>query len=222
MTYVEQIWDDNDPAYPGSAARFGHMEVGIKGAHDQLNTLESIGVAGGLRGEVVPGGEPAVWGPATRTLASAGRTWILRFAPKRAWNITLAAWDVTVAASVDDNTEVAVYTADLSTRLTTSGVLGGKLNGTGIKTAGLTIAIDPTLPVYYVAWKAPVALGGTGASVNARSCNGISTTLFGTTVPVALAGFIDGLSSPLPTSITAASVNWTALNTFPLLALREV
>jgi hypothetical protein len=182
---------------------------------------ESISVAGALRGEIVPTVDPGVWGPATRTLSSAGRTWVMRFSPRRAWSVTLAAWDVTVAASVDDSTEVAVYSADLTSRLSTTGVLTGKLNGTGIKTGTLTQAFDPSL-VYYIAWKAPVALGGTGASVNGRTCNGISTTLFGTTVPTALAGFIDALSSPLPTSITAASVNWTALSTFPLLALREV
>jgi hypothetical protein len=55
-----------------------------------------------------------------------------------------------------------------------------------------------------------------------RTCAGVSATLFGSTVPTALAGFVDGLSSPLPASITPASVNWTSLNVFPLLALREV
>jgi len=224
VPYSEQTWEDYNPAYPAKASRFAYMENGIAAAHDAVDELggfEAIGVAAGLRGEIVPQNEPAVWGPATRTLASAGRTWIMRFSPKRAWNITLVAWDVTVAASVDDNTEIAIYSSDLTTRLSTTGVLAGKLNSTGIKTATLTQAFDPAL-VYHVVWKAPVALGGTGASVNGRTCNGISTTLFGTTVPTALAGFIDGLSSPLPTSITAGSVNWTALNSFPLLALREV
>jgi hypothetical protein len=222
MTYVEQTWGDLNPSYPASAARFTHMETGIADAHDQLGALETVSVAGGLRGEIVPQAYPAVWGPATRTLSATGRTWIFRFSPARAWSITLGAWDVTAFATADDSVELAIYDATLGTRLATSGVTAGKLNATnGIKTVGLTYTFDPSL-VYYVAWKAPVALGGTGASVNGRTCNGVSTTLFGTTVPTALAGFIDSLSSPLPTSITAASVNWTALNTFPLIALREV
>lgn len=219
MTYGQQTWVDNSSVANGS--RMNHLEQGVADAHTILDSAEAISVSAGLRGEIVPQTHPAVWGPASRTLASAGRTWVMRWCPERPWDITLAAWDVTVAASVDDNTEVAIYNAALSSRLATTGVLTGKLNGTGIKTGTLTISVDPTL-VYYVAWKAPVALGGTGATVNGRTCNGISTTLFGTTVPTALAGFIDGLSSPLPTSITAGSVNWTALNTFPLLALREV
>jgi hypothetical protein len=183
---------------------------------------ETISVGGGLRGEVVPAAEPALWGLASRTFSFTGRTWLLRCVPKRTRLVTLARWDVTLAATADDQTEVAVYTGDLSSRIATSGVQSGQLNGLGVKGVNLAVAVDPS-NVYYVAWKAPVSLGGTGATVNGRSCNSTSATqLFGTTVPTALAGFVDGLSSPLPTSINAASVNWTALNTFPFIVLREV
>jgi hypothetical protein len=191
------------------------------GQLDALDTTELVSIAAGLRGEIVPQATPGVWGPAGRTLAASGRTWILRFSPTRAWDVSLARWDVTVQANTDDATEVAVYTADLGTRLSTSGVTGGQLNATGIKGVPLVQSFDPA-EIYYVAWKAPVTLGGTGATVNGRTCNGVSTTLFGATVPVALAGYVDGLSSPLPAAITAASVNWTTLNSFPLLALREI
>jgi hypothetical protein len=191
------------------------------GQLEQFDATELVNVAGGLRGEVVPQVSPGVWGPAGRTLAAAGRTWLLRFSPTRAWDVSLARWDVTVAASADDATEAAVYTADLGARLASSGVQSGQFNATGIKGVPLVQSFDPA-QVYYVAWKAPVALGGTGATVNGRTCAGVSTTLFGSAVPTALAGFVDGLSSPLPAAITPASVNWTALNVFPLLALREV
>lgn len=187
---------------------------------------EAISVAGGIRGEVVPQMDPGVWGPGTRVLnqpGGGGRTYLMRFSPKRAWNITLAAWDVTAFANTDDNVEVAFYSADLTTRLSTSGITAGKLNvSNGIKSVAITQATDPAL-VYYVAFKAPITLLGTGATVNARTCSGVANTLFGTTVPTALAGFIDlTAGAALPTSITAASVNWTAINTFPLIALREV
>ena len=32
MTYTKQTWSDNNPSYPGSAARFTHMEDGILNA----------------------------------------------------------------------------------------------------------------------------------------------------------------------------------------------
>lgn len=33
MTYTKQTWADNNPSFPASAARFGHMEDGIEAAH---------------------------------------------------------------------------------------------------------------------------------------------------------------------------------------------
>lgn len=187
-----------------------------------ISALESISVAAALRGDVIPQSSVGVWGSATRTLTTAARTWILRYSPTRAFIHTLARWDITTAATTDQTCELALYDASLATRIATSGVQAGQLNATGIKGVSFSATVDPSL-VYYLAWTAPVSLlSGTGASVNARTANGVGNTLFGATVPTALAGFIDGLSSPLPTSITAASINWTALNTFPMIALREL
>lgn len=195
---------------------------------DALSGFETVGVTGGLRGEVVPQNTPAVWGVATRALTTAARTWIMRYSPARELVITLAKWDVTVAASTDQTCELALYSGDLTTRLATSGVQAGQLNATGVKGVSISVTVDPAL-VYYWAFTAPVSLlAGTGASVNGRTSNSIPTmNLFcpnpaAPTVPTALAGFIDSLSSPLPTSITAASVSFTTVNTFPLIVLREV
>jgi hypothetical protein len=220
--YVEQTWDDYNPLYPASAARFVHMEAGISDAHEQLAADEPISVAAGFRGEMVPGTEPAVWGTGTRSLGTPGRTHVMRYVPKRAWNLALAKWDVTTAATANDSVELALYNSDLTTRIATSGVQTSQLNALGIKGVPFVVDVDPAL-VYYLAFKAPVTLGGTGASVNGRATSSPNAVLmFGSTVPDALAGFIDGLASPLPTSITAGSVNWTAVTTFPLIALREV
>lgn len=223
MTYVEQVWNDYDPSYPASAARFLHMETGIGDAHDALAALETVSIAGGLRGEAVPAAEPAVWSAASRTIATAGRTWLLRFCPRRTWNITLARWDVTTAASTDDTVEVAIYNSDLTSRIATSGVQSGQLIGTVpiVRGVNITATVTPA-NVYYVAFK-QVTLGGTGATINGRTTNSNTlVTIFGTTVPSVLGGFVDGLSNPLPTSISSGSVTSTAVNTYPLIVLREV
>jgi hypothetical protein len=179
---------------------------------------ESISVAAGLRADIAPS-DPGMFATGSRTLASATNTWLLRFSPKRAWNITLARWEVTAASGTDDSVEVAVYNSDLTSRLATSGVQNGQLNATGVKGVGLTYSFDPAL-VYYIALKPAT----TAATVTGRGPNVGTTwaTLFGTTVPTALAGSISGLSSPLPTSITAASVVWVGVSLVPMIVLREV
>jgi hypothetical protein len=65
------------------------------------------------------------------------RAYAQRFVPTRAMAITLMAFEVTTAASVDDACDVGIYNASL-TRLGSSGATSGKLNTTGVKTCTLT------------------------------------------------------------------------------------
>ena len=188
---------------------------------NMTESLEPVGVAGGLRGEVVPQGVTGIWGPATRTLSANGRTWILRYSPTRNFDITLAAIDLVTVATADDSIEIAVYNSDLTSRLATSGVQAGRLITTlGARTVPLVYSFAANT-VYYIAATMPIGTQH-GAVVSGRATSGRANTLFGAAVPNGLAGFIDAQTSPLPTSITAGSVDWTSLNTFPLIALREV
>lgn len=170
-----------------------------------------------LRGETVPGPYPAVWTNTTRT-ATANRAHIMRWVPVGSWDITLAAFQVTVAASLDDACSVAIYDAGLN-RLATSGAVTGKLNSTGIKTVPLVYSVTAGV-VYYVVFTFG-AIGGTGATVVARATQDVATsTLFGTTKPTGLLAYAD-TAHPAPATITGEAYG-SAIGTAVLIALREI
>lgn len=162
----------------------------------------------GLPGVVAPTGFLS-GSQATGSLTS-GRAYFVRFRPSRPLNITLVAFAVVSAASVDDPCDVGVYDS-AGTRLVSSGSVSGRLNSTGIKTVPLTITL---LPQAYYAGFAVGTIGGTAAQLAVTGAAS-TTQLFGGGVGVALTHFVAAF--PLPASFVASG----PIAACPILALRE-
>lgn len=161
----------------------------------------------GLLGPDIPG-----WNFAAAALAS-GTTYLYKVSPDRDYTITNAWLAVTTASGTDDALEIAVYNDDLTARLATSGSVTGKLNATGVQSVAIEAALKAGTR-YTVAFKA-------ASTASVRFAAWTTATLasaFGTSASALMLAFINGLSTPLPTSIGTPS----AASQVPLLALREV
>lgn len=139
-----------------------------------------------------------------------------RFVAPRNMTITLAAFVLTTASSVDDPIEIGVYDS-AGTLVATSGPAQGKTNGgTGVKTVPLAATLVGG-QVYYVG-VVQATIGGTAAQLQTISApSGSTSQLFGSNVPNGLLGL--GAGAALPGSIAALTFN---AGSCPLVALREV
>lgn len=147
---------------------------------------------------------------------TAGRAYFSRFVPKRNYSITLAAFGLAVAAGANDNVDIGVFDANLTTLVASSGSTAGKLNTTlGTVTVPLTVSLTAGT-CYYVAFSAITPFGGTAAQV--RGINFATTDvpyLFASAAPKMEAAY----ASQFPLANTPSLS--TGISAVPLIALRE-
>lgn len=161
-------------------------------------------------------------GSITTNTMTAARCWLHRFVAPRAMAITLAAFPVTAAASVNDSTEFAIYNSALNSQLGTTGLVAGQLNAgaPAIKTFNFVATVNLIAgTVYYAAWSIPI-VGGTAASnINISLTNVLTSQLFGATIPSVDCANISGIVTALPNDISGQTISPQL--TAPLWAIRE-
>jgi hypothetical protein len=166
--------------------------------------------------------QPGEYAPAlvlgvTTRAASANTAYVMRFVASKRRVITKIAFNVTVAASVDDACDVAIYDKT-GARLGSAGATTGKLNSTGVKTVNLSASVTVQPGQVYYAAVSFGAIGGTGATLDGVLTGGLNSgvALMGNTVPNLEAGS-SAASHPLPASLTPT----TGAGSVPLVAVRE-
>jgi hypothetical protein len=188
-----------DAPYVNVGGTYFVSNGGALSAHDLIKWGQA-GSLGDLPGIVAPSSHG--WATATVALV-AGRGYYLRFRVPKTMVVTNIAFTLTVAATVDDSVEVAIYDS-MGARLATSGLVAGKLTtgaGLGVRTVPLALTIEPG--TYYAALCCPV-IGGTAATVqSATGASFESFKRFGASVPNLLACQQSGLAT-LPATMVPA------------------
>jgi hypothetical protein len=133
---------------------------------------------------------------------SANQARVGRFRPSRTMTIGSIAFVVTTASGTNDSVDVGIYTADLATKIVSSGATAGLLNnGTGVKSVAIT-ATTLTAGVVYYAALAVSATGGTLSSAAYTTTDNVSG--FGATPGLMESGLL-ATSYPLPATLASAA-----------------
>lgn len=143
-----------------------------------------------------------------------GRGFLQRFTPPKAMTITKIGFVVAVAASADDPCDVAIYNADVSVLLGSSGSKSGFLNSAGAKAVPLAAGVQVIAGQVYYAALANGPVGGTAAAIASTNQDGVIGSMFGAAPPYVEHIFGNG-KFPLPNPFGALATTTQG----PILAL---
>lgn len=139
MAYTPQTWEDSNPTYPASAARFTHMEAGILEASDRLGILEARNALAFHVGDygALPNADSRVAIQAAITAASAAGGGVVVGTPGQPYRLTNGT-GITVPSNIilrDLYLDCSNWTNN-GAAITIAGSLGSNINLTANATEG--------------------------------------------------------------------------------------
>jgi hypothetical protein len=202
----------SDPAVEAGVAAGQQASALGRGQMQKLSQTGQSADLGQL-GLYAPSIEPA--GTGTQLALTANRAHVVRLLCPRSMTVKQMSFAVGVAASVDDQVDLGIYTANLQTMLAGTGPVSGQLLATGRKVVNLLAPINLVAgSVYYLAL-AHGPIGGTAAQLAVTAINP-SYQPFGGGAGQFEQGFANG-AFPLPAPLPAAS----GITNCPVLAVLQ-